>query len=329
MNKVSYAKQGLFFCLIVSLTLLISSCSKDENPSYSIGTGSVTGSYQDIGIAIARIANKDKIINGFQLEDKISSGSVSNINAIAAGEAQFGIAQADDQYLAAKGLGEWKDKGPQRDLRAIFSIYVESITLVAGGDTDIRSVNDLKGKIVDIGIPGSGTRRNAIDALRAAGIDWNKDIQMHGESLDNRLAMFMKGELDAFFFTVGHPNKDVKFSTFSVRGARIIPLTNIDSLISENPYYSRSLIPSALYPMANSTGDIETIGVNATLLTSTKVSDDVVYAVTKTIFENLESLTDLNAEFSALRGNNFLEGLTAPIHPGALKYYKETGVKIP
>ena len=325
MNKVSYAKQGLFFCLIVSLTLLISSCSKDENPSYSIGTGSVTGSYQDVGIAIARIVNKDQIINGFQLEDKISSGSASNINAIATGEAQFGIAQADDQYLAAKGLGEWKDKGPQRDLRAIFSIYVESITLVAGGDTDIRSVNDLKGKIVDIGIPGSGTRRNAIDALRTAGIDWEKDIQVREESLDDRLTKFMHGELDAFFFTVGHPNKEIKFATFSVRGVRLIPLANIDRLISASPYYFETLIPVSIYPMAGNEIDIETIGMNATLLTSAKVSEDIVYAVTKAAFENLESLAD----FDALRDDKFLEGLMAPIHPGALKYYREVGLQIP
>ena len=329
MSTVSNVKQGLLFCQVVSLALLFASCSKEEIPSFSIGTGGVAGSYRDVGLALARIVNENRAIDGFQLETKISSGSVSNINAIAAGDTQFGIAQADHQYQAVKGLGEWTDKGPQEDLRAVFSMYAESVTLVAGGDSDIRSINDLKGKLVDIGSADSGTRRNAIDALRAAGIDWKNDIQAREESLDDRLAKFMRGELDAFFFTVGHPNKEIKFATFSVRGARIIPLENIDSLISANPYFSRTLIPSKLYPMAHNDVDIETIGVNATLLTSAKVSEDVVYAVTKTVFENLESLPDFNAGFNALLNDKFLEGLTAPIHPGALKYYREIGLHIP
>jgi TRAP transporter TAXI family solute receptor len=329
MSTVSHVKQGLLFCQVVSLALLLASCSKEEVPSFSIGTGGVEGSYRAAGLALARSVNEDRAINGFQLGIEISSGSVSNIDSIAAGHTQFGIAQADDQYQAVKGLGEWKDKGPQEDLRAVFSMYTESVTLVAGEDSGIRSIDDLRGKIVDIGSSGSGTRQNAIDALRAAGIDWQNDIRAREESLDDRLAKFMHGELDAFFSTVGHPNKEIKFATFSVRGARIIPLENIDILVSENPYFSRVLIPSGLYPKAYNEVDIETIGVNATLLTSAKVSEDVVYAVTKAVFENLESLTDFNAEFNALMGDKFLKGLTAPIHPGALKYYREVGIHVP
>lgn len=329
MSSASNLKQGLVFCQIVSLALLFTSCSMEETTSINIGTGGTGGSYLVVGRALARVVNENRVSNGFQLENQISSGSVSNINAIIAGNTQFGIAQADHQYEAVKGSGEWKDKGPQQDLRAVFSLYTESVTLLAGGDSDIRSMNDLKGKIVDIGSSGSGTQRNAIDALRAAGIDWKKDINAREGSMDDRLARFIRGELDAFFFTVGHPNTEVKFATFSVRGVRIIPLVNIDNLISENSYFFRTMIRSKLYPMAHNKGDIETIGVNATLLTSATVSEDVVYAVTKTVFENLESLTDSNAEFNALLDDKFLEGMTAPIHPGALKYYREIGLRIP
>jgi uncharacterized protein len=329
MSAASYAKKGLLVCQVVSLAFLIASCSKDKIPSYGIGTGSVSGNYQNVGSEIVRIVNENRTINGFQLEYEISSGSKSNIRAIATGETQFGIAQADAQYQAVKGLGEWSDEGPQDDLRAVFSLYAESVTLVAGGDTDIRSINDLRGKLVDLGSSGSGTRRNAIDALGAAGIDWKSDIQAREESLDDRLAKFMRGELDAFFYTAGHPNREIKFATFSVRGARIIPLTNIDRLVSANSYYSRTLIPSGLYPMADNEVDIETVGVNATLLTSANTSDDVVYAVTKAVFENLELLADSNADISALLDDKFLEGLTAPVHPGALRYYQEIGMHNP
>ena len=329
MSTVSKVKQSFLFFHVVSLTLLITSCVNEDIPLYSLGSGGGAGSYLDVGMALTRVVNKNQVINGFQLEEITSSGSVSNINEIAAGNIQFGIAQADHQYQAVNGLGEWKDKGPQEDLRAVFNLFSEAVTLVAGVDSGIRSINDLKGKHVDIGSPGSGSRQNAIDALRAAGIDWNKDIQVHEESLDDRLAMFMRGELDAFFFTVSHPNKEIKFASFSVRGARIIPLTNIDSVMAANPYYSRISIPATLYPMLKSQVDIETIEVNATLLTSANVSEDVVYAFTKTVFENLDALTKYNPELNGLRNNKFLEGLTAPIHPGALKYYQEVGLLIP
>ena len=321
--------QGLLFCQVVTLAFLFSSCSKEEVKSLSIGTGGTQGTYWVVGRALARVVNADLALTGAQLKSEISSGSVSNINAIAAGNIQFGIAQADHQYQAVKGTGDWRDRGPQEDLRAVFSIYTESVTLLAGGDSDIRSINDLKGKVVDIGSSGSGTRRNAIDVLRAAGIDWRNDIQAREESLEVRLAKFMGGELDAFFYTVGHPNLETKFATFSVRGVRIIPLTNIDRLIAENPYFLRVLIPTELYPMARNKVDIETIGVNATLLTSAKVPEEVVYAFTRAVFENLEALTDLNTKFDALLDDKFLEGLTAPIHPGALKYFREIGLQIP
>ena len=139
----------------------------------------------------------------------------------------------------------------------------------------------------------------------------------------------MGGELDAFFYTVGHPNLEIKFATYYVRGVRIIPLKNVDGLIAENPYFRRVLIPTEIYPMARNKVDIETIGVNATLLTSAKVPEEVVYAFTKTVFENLEALTDLNTKFDALLDDKFMEGLTAPIHPGALKYFQEIGLQIP
>lgn len=329
MNTARNTRQELLFWQVVLLAFLFASCSKEEVPSFRIGTGSTAGNYLVTGRALARVVNANWAMTGWQLKSETSSGSVSNINAIAAGKIQFGIAQADHQYQAVKGTGDWRDKGPQEDLRAVFSLYTESVTLLAGGDSDIQSINDLKGKLVDIGSSGSGTRQNAIDVLRAAGMDWRNDIQAREESLDGRLAKFMGGELDAFFYTVGHPNLETKFATYSVRGVRIIPLTNIDSLISENPYFLRMLIPTELYPMARNEADIETIGVNATLLTSAKVPEEVVYAFTKAVFENLDALTDLNTKFDALLDDKFLEGLTAPIHPGALKYFQEIGLQIP
>lgn len=326
MGTVSRKKHVLNICGIVSLALVLASCAKEEVSSYSIGTGGVQGSYLVVGSVLATIVNEQRSLNGFQLQHEPSSGSVSNIDAIAAGDNQFGIAQADHLYHAVKGLGEWSDKGPQGDLRAVFGLYSESVTLVVGGDSDLRSVGDLRGKLVDIGSPGSGTRENAIEVLRAAGIDWRRDIQAREGSVDERLAKFTRGELDAFFATVGHPNMEVKFATVSAGGARLIPITEIQSLVEENSYFSKTSIPARLYPMATNEADVETIGVNATLVTSAKMPDEVVYAVTKAVFENVEALAEFNAVFDALLSDYFLEGLTAPIHPGALRYYEEAGL---
>lgn len=329
MNTVKYLKRGIAFCQCFVLAFLAVSCAKEEAPSYLIGTGGLAGNYHSVGLALRRILANNPATSELQFDERTSSGSVSNINAIVRGEIQFGIAQADHQYQAVNGLDEWSDKGPQTELRAIFSLYADSVTLVAGADTDIRSMEDLKGKLVDIGAPGSGTLSNAVDGLRAAGIDWQKDIEVSQANLDDRLAMFMRGEIDAFFYTVSHPNIEIKFATFSVRGARIIPLNDIDSLIDSSPFYSRVLIPSGTYLMANNDVDIETIGVYATLLTSAQVSEDVVYAVTKAVFENVESSTDLRSEFGALLSDQFSKSLTAPMHPGAAKYYREVGISIP
>ncbi len=329
MNTAKYMKQGIAFCQCFVLAFLAVSCAKAEVPSYVIGTGGLTGNYHSVGLALRRILVNNPATSELRFDARTSSGSVSNINAIVRDEIQFGIAQSDHQYQAVNGLGEWRDKGPQTELRAIFSLYAESVTLVVGADTDIRSMEDLKGKLVDIGVPGSGTQNNAIDGLRGAGIDWQKDIEVSQANLDDRLTMFMRGEIDAFFYTVGHPNTEIKFATFSVRGARIIPLNDIDRLIDSKPFYARVLIPSGTYPMANTDVDIETIGVYATLLTSAQVSEDVVYKITKAVFENVESSTDLQSEFGALLSDQFSKGLTAPIHPGAAKYYREVGISTP
>jgi len=328
MGKTNEAKRWFSVCGILSMALLLASCSKEAIPSFSIGTGSPNGTYYTVGAAIMRFVNRNEVDNSFRLEFETSSGSVENINAIISGDAQFGIAQSDHQYHAVKGLGAWEGIGPQQDLRSIFSMYTEAVALIVGADSGIRSIDDLKGKNVDIGTSGSGTHQNAIDALSAAGIDWKNDINIHEESPDDALVKFIRGELDAFFFTAGHPNREIKYATMSVRGARIIPLENLDGLVSAQPFMLRASIPSGLYPMANSKIDIETVGVNATLVTSANVPDEVVYAITKATFDNLDSLaTEYSGfEFSALIEDKYLDGLAAPIHPGALKYYREAGL---
>ena len=335
MKLTSYVKQTLLICQVLFLLLVIPSCSQEKSKPLplTVGTGAPWGSYYLTGLAISSIVNNKQEAGGFRLKELSSSGSVSNINAIVAGDIQFGIAQSDRQYQAFNGLAEWKEKGPQKDLRAVFSLYTESVTLVAARNSDITAIHDLRGKRVDIGLPGSGTRQNAIDVLDAAGIEWEKDMVVYEEKLDDRIRMLTHGSVDAFFHTVGHPSQDIKSATFSVRGVRFIPLVNIDKILSENPYYSQSFIPAELYPFADNKKNVETIGVKATFLTSAKVPDDIVYAVTKAVFDDLESLGDydhvLKHFVRTVRKEDMINGLTAPIHPGALRFYQEIGLQVP
>ena len=328
MRVAEKAARTLIAIPVLLLVLLCVSCAQTEAPptNVKVGAGAPAGIYDDLVRTLARIVNEHQASTGLRLESVASQGSVANVNAVAVGDVQFGITQADDLFNAVNGLGEWADKGAQEDLRSVVGIYSEVVTLVAGGDSGILSIADLQGKRVDIGLVGSGTRQNAIDALEAAGLDWQKDIELTEMNVDDRLTAFMSGQLDAFFFTVGHPSVEVKFATFSARRARLIPLDGIDSLLVENPFYTSQAIPLGRYPRALNEASTATVGVRATLVTSASVPDDVVYAVTKTAFENVEKFREYFPEFAELRSGDPLEGLTAPLHPGALKYFQEAGI---
>jgi hypothetical protein len=296
---------------------------------FKIATGEYMGRYYPTAGAIAEIVNNKQEEFGFRCVAKPTSGSVYNINAIMAGDMEFGIVQSDSQYQAFNGLDEWKDKGPQKDLRTMFSLYTESVTLLASVDSGIKTVQDLKGKRVYIGEIGSGSRQNAMDALNAAGIDWKTDLKVikKGKKYDVQ-SMLMRGELDAFFYTVGHPTTAIKFATVGAKNTLFIPIVNIEELLSKNPYYVKSIIPVSLYPQIANDEDVKTFGMTATFVTSAKIPDNVVYAITKEVFENLGSLKYSDPTLNMLTKESMVkDGLTAPMHPGALRYYKEAGLK--
>jgi TRAP transporter TAXI family solute receptor len=296
---------------------------------FKIATGEYMGRYYPTGGAIAEIVNNKQEEFGFRCVAKPTSGSVYNINAIMAGDMEFGIVQSDSQYQAFNGLDEWKDKGPQKDLRTMFSLYTESVTLLASVDSGIKTIQDLKGKRVYIGEIGSGSRQNAMDALNAAGIDWKTDLKVikKGKKYDVQ-SMLMRGELDAFFYTVGHPTTAIKFATVGAKNTLFIPIVNIEELLSKNPYYVKSIIPVSLYPQIANDEDVKTFGMTATFVTSAKIPDNVVYAITKEVFENLGSLKYSDPTLNMLTKESMVKnGLTAPLHPGALQYYKEAGLE--
>jgi uncharacterized protein len=301
--------------------------AKAKTTFITIGTGGITGVYYPTGGAIAKIVNKKKDVYGIRCTVESTGGSVFNVNAVMAGDLQFGVVQSDRQFQAINGLAEWKDKGKQEDLRAVFSIHPESITLVAAVDADINDIADLKGKRVNIGNPGSGQRQNSIDALEAVGINYEADMNAEGIKASESASLLQDGRIDAFFYTVGHPSGSIKEATAGARKVRFASITGIDSLLAKYPYYAKAYIPVKLYPGAENTENVDTFGVKATFVTSAKVPDDVVYAVTKEVFDNFDDFKKLHPAYAVLTKEGMLEGLSAPLHPGALKYYKEAGLK--
>ena len=320
-------KKGLFLSVALAASMLISfGLAQAKTQFVTIGTGGITGVYYPTGGAIAKMVNKKKKEYGIRATVESTGGSVFNVNAVMNGDLEFGVVQSDRQYQAINGLAEWKNKGPQKDLRAVFSIHPESVTLVAAVDAGIKNIRDLKGKKVNIGNPGSGQRQNAIDALEVVGINYEKDLKAESVKASEAPGLLQDGRIDAFFYTVGHPSGAIKEATSGARKVRFAAITDMDKLLASSPYYAKSVIPVKLYPGAENDADVETFGVKATLVTSAKVPDEVVYAITKEVFDNYDEFKKLHPAYSTLTREAMLDGLSAPIHPGAMKYYKEVGL---
>jgi len=314
-------------CFGVICTVGLFPPSSDAKTRFAtIGTGGITGVYYPTGGAISKMINKKRKIYGVRCTVESTAGSVFNVNAVLSGDLDFGIVQSDRQYQAVNGKAEWKDAGPQKELRAIFSIHPEAVTLVAAQDAGIKSINDLRGKRVNIGNPGSGQRQNAIDALSAAGIDYEKDLHAEQVKASEAAGLLQDGRTDAFFYTVGHPSGAIKEATAGNRKVTIIPITDTAALLDRYPYYAPAVIPIKFYPRAVNQKDIPTFGVKATFVTSSRVPDEMVYAITKEVFENLDQFKKLHPAYEVLTPEGMLQGLSAPLHPGAIKYYREKGL---
>jgi TRAP transporter TAXI family solute receptor len=293
----------------------------------TIGTGGVTGVYYPTGGAICRLVNKDRADHGIRCSVESTGGSVYNINTMRSGELDMGIVQSDIQYKALKGEGEeFQAAGPFEDLRALFSVHPEPFTVVARADSGIETFDDLKGKRVNVGNPGSGQRSTMEVLMNAKG--WTMaDFALASELKSAEQAQALAdNKIDAIAFTVGHPSGTIQEATTTV-DARLSPVTGpeVDDLVADNPYYSKAIIPGGMYRGTDS--DTETFGVRATFVTTAEVPDEVIYEVVKTVFENFEDFKKLHPAFANLTKEEMVTAaLSAPLHPGAERYYKEAGL---
>ncbi len=311
--------------LAIGAAAVCPSVQAAETKFVTIGTGGVTGVYYAAGGAICRLMNKDRAKHGIRCSVESTGGSVYNINTIKAGELDFGVAQSDVQYNAVKGLAQFKDGGPVKDLRAVFSIHPEPMTLVARKDANIKSFADLKGKRVNIGNPGSGQRATMEVLMAAEGMKVS-DFSLASElKPDEHGAALCDNKIDAFVYVVGHPSANIQDPTTTC-AAQLVNVTGpaVDKLVAEYPYYAVATIPGGLY--ANNPNDTKTFGVVASFVTSSKVPNNVVYLLVKSVFDNFDDFKKLHPAFAHLDPKDMIKnGLSAPLHPGAVKFYKEKG----
>lgn len=291
----------------------------------TIGTGGVTGVYYPTGQSICRLVNKGKKSHGVRCSAESTGGSVYNINTIRAGELDMGVAQSDWQYHSYNGTSKFKDQGPYKELRAVFSVHAEPVSIVARNDSGIKNVADLVGKRVNIGNPGSGTEATwgvMWGAMGKTNADLKLTAQMKSSETPSALC---DNKIDAFFWLVGNPsalNKEAA-TTCDVTFANL-EHPAIGKLIADNPFYRWATIPGGMY--RGNPNDIKTFGVGATFVSSTRASTNTVYEVVKAVFSNFKQFRKMHPAFGNLKEKEMIkDALSAPLHSGAVKYYKERG----
>lgn len=310
----------------VGVTAMIAGAAQAADQRFiTIGTGGVTGVYYPTGGAICRLVNKSRKTHGIRCSVESTGGSVYNINTIREGELEFGVAQSDWQYHAYNGTSKFEEQGKFEDLRAVFSVHPEPFTVVARADAGISNFDDLKGKRVNIGNPGSGQRGTMEVLLEAKGMT-TADLGLATElKASEQSAALCDNQIDAMVYTVGHPSGSIQEATTACDSVLVtVDGAAVEKLIADNSYYRSATIPGGMY--RGNDADTMTFGVGATFVSSAKVDADVVYNLVKAVFDNFEDFKKLHPAFANLKPEEMASaGLSAPLHDGAAKYYKEKG----
>jgi len=298
-----------------------------ESVFINIGTAGVTGVYFPAGGAICRFVNKGRAKHGIRCAVEPTGGSVMNINSVRTGGLDFALVQSDWQYYAYKGASTLRDTGPFDRMRSVFSLHIEPFTVVARAAAQIQRFEDLKGKRVNIGNPGSGQRGTMDILLQAMGWAVSDFGDVRELAADEQSQALCDDKIDAMVFMAGFPSGSVKEAT-TLCAATLVDVEGraVDQLVRDNVFYRKALIPGGIY--AGTDRDIQTFGTLATFITSNKLSDEIVYQVVKSVFDNLEEFKKQHPALKNLAAAGMIkDGLAAPLHLGAVRYYKEKGWK--
>ncbi|MCD9462858.1 TAXI family TRAP transporter solute-binding subunit [Photobacterium phosphoreum] len=305
--------------------ILFSSFATAADTFISIGTGGQTGVYYIAGQSICRFVNRTTDTHQIKCNAPTSGGGVANVNGLRSLEYNFGIMQSDHQFKALNGLAPFQDHGKMTDIRAVFSLQSEVFTILAREDSGIHSFEDLKNKRVNLGNPGSG-QRDTFEQILAVK-NWNSDVFSLVSDLKpaEQAPAMSDNKIDAMSYFVGHPNGAIQEAS-TTTDTRLIPVTGpeIDALLKEKSYFTKAIIPGGMY--RGNPNDTVSIGGKAVLSTNADTDPEMVYQLVKSVFTNIDRFKRLHPAFAELKETDMIKtGLTAPLHDGAIRYYKERG----
>ncbi len=290
----------------------------------TIGTGGQTGVYYVVGQSICSLVNRGQAQHGIRCTAPSTGGSIANINAIKAGDMDMGVAQSDWQYHAYNGSARFEgDAFP--GIRAVFSVHPEPFTVVARADAGVKTFDDLKGKRVNVGVPGSGQLATMQVVLDAKG--WSMDdFSLASELAPSEQAQAMcDNKVDAIIFTAGHPNGSIQEATTSCEAVLVdVSGPAIEKLVADNPFYAVATVPGGMY--AGNSEDVTTFGVRATFVSADTVPEETIYQTVKAVFDNFGRFKRLHPAFANLNEQEMItSGNSAPLHDGAKRYFAEKG----
>lgn len=311
--------------VLAALFLLSAVGSVQAESGLVIGTGSVAGVYYPTGGAICRLYERE-VPGGLRCDVEPTDGSLSNLEGLRDGRFSLAVVQSDWQFYAYSGQPEYKGGAAFDTLRSLFSLHSEPFTVLARSDSGIQTFSDLKGRRINLGEPGSG-QRGTLEVLMST-YGWTlEDFQRTAE-----LPPLRQGEalcdyrLDAITYAAGHPNPAILEASQRCDTA-LIPVTGdlISQLLEQKPYYRMTRIAGGLYP--GNPDPVETLGMAATVVTTSDLPEEIAYQLVKAVFENFDILTRLHPAFADLDPKTMAQdGLSAPLHPGARRYYEEAGL---
>lgn len=340
MRRLGLPRRRLVASLLGGCGLAAAGCRwalADDARFLRIGTGPITGTYYPVGELIASVVSSPPGARpcgpegGCGVPDLVvvvqtSKGSVDNVSAIQEGQIESGFSQSDIAYGAFSGTGIFVGRPPMQNLRALASLYLESVHLVARAGSSIASVADLRGQRVSLDVEGSGTLVEARLILDAFGLSERAVTPVYA-SLVKSIDLMRAGELDALFFVGGYPAAAVSELARDT-GARLVPIVGpgIEALLGKHRFFTKHTIPGGTYPGLDE--DTPTIGVAALWLVSAGLDEDLVHAITEALWHPnaAKVLAAGHPKGKEIRLEDALRGVAIPVHPGAARYYREHGI---
>ena len=298
-----------------------------NEPMKSIKTGDITGVYYAAGSAVAKMHNRKINEYNLRLIAEASEGSISNVDDVAHGMADFGVAQSNALYFAQHGEEYWQE-APLKNLRSVLGLYTEAFTLIAAVDANINSLADLKGKTLNIGELGAMDNLQARSILNHFGLDPDKDLTVIEKPTYEASELLQKGDIDAYFYTVGHPNLSIKEAAHGNRKIMLVTPEQefVDAFLGSKEYLVERVIRVDYYKEIANKEPVRTLGLKAILFCNAETGEDVVYHMVKEVFENFELFKKQHPAFANLTPEKLSSNLVVPLHPGAERYFKEVGL---